>query len=274
MVGGCSPSAGGCGPSAGGVCLSNFPNAAPSSAGARQRSGRWGSANMAASGAQVPNVFGGTTANVPMLPNLDPNVSARVGFVLPPARQAAVDDLRKSSLSSSTRQQGGFPLTSSSAQGSGQSSSPGASAGVLRRHNGVCQRFVVGRCNRGESCRFKHSPVPAADVDAFREACEAKFASLDDDSSSLHGTPIASSVASDTRGGIRLCRNWEADAFCSAMPYCRWRHGNAKEEFARVKALRAKGKGKGKGKSSSSAEASTSTAAVLIGRGPARRLQR
>ena len=139
---------------------------------------------------------------------------------------------------------------------------------VLRRNTGVCQRWVVGKCNRGDACRFKHVSVPSVDVAEFRQACEAKFANVPEDTSSESGSPV--SPGSGVHSGIGVCRNWEAGAFCAAMPFCRWRHGHAKEEHARVKALRAKGKGKGKGKGkekgSSASESGPAAVAVLSGR--------
>ena len=151
----------------------------------------------------------------------------------------------------------------------GPATEPDEVLDVLRRNTGICQRWIVGKCNRGDSCRFKHVPVPAADAAEFKKACEAKFAEALEDSASEPGTPVTPGSAA--HGSIGLCRNWEAGAFCSAMPFCRWRHGGAKEEHARVKALRAKGKGKGKGKAKnpSGAESSVSAAALRLGRRPA-----
>ena len=131
---------------------------------------------------------------------------------------------------------------------------------------GFCQRFVVGKCDRGEACRYKHTPVPAADVTEFRKACAAKFANSGADSSSEPGSPTK--PGSLHRSGVGLCRNWQNGVHCSAMPNCKWRHGHSVEEHARVKALRQKekGKGKGKGLGSTVSDASSSAAAIFIGR--------
>ena len=70
-----------------------------------------------------------------------------------------------------------------------------------------------------------------------------------------------------------MCRNWENKVHCAAMPNCRWRHGPALEELARVKAVRAqekgKGKGRGKGKGTPATETSPSVTAVFLGHRPA-----
>ena len=135
---------------------------------------------------------------------------------------------------------------------------------VLRRNTGFCQRFVVGLCTNGDACRFKHTPLPAVDAAEFKRACLAKYAGASGDSASESGS--LGSESGLRGGGIGLCRNWESKVHCSAMPNCRWRHGESAEELARVKALRAKEKGKGKGKGKGpSAKSSTAAAAMLIG---------
>ena len=133
---------------------------------------------------------------------------------------------------------------------------------VLRRNTGFCQRFFAGVCKRGDACRYKHTPLPAADAAEFKRACIAKYAGAGGDAASESGS--LGSESGLRGGGIGLCRNWEASLPCPAMPDCRWRHGESAEELARVKALRAKEKGKGKGKSPG--PSSAAAAAMLIGR--------
>ena len=135
---------------------------------------------------------------------------------------------------------------------------------VLRRNTGFCQKFVVGLCSSGDACRFKHTPVPAADAAEFKRACLAKYASAGGESASEPGS--LGSEPGLRKPGIGLCRNWEASVHCSNMPNCRWMHGDTPEELARVKALRAKEKGKGKGKGKGPSTKSAAAVATLIGR--------
>ena len=134
---------------------------------------------------------------------------------------------------------------------------------VLRRNTGFCQKFVVGLCSNGDGCRFKHTPLPAADAAEFKRACLAKYASAGGEAASESGS--LGSESGLRGGGIGLCRSWESSVPCPNMPNCRWRHGESAEELARVKALRAKEKGKGKGKGKGPSTKSAAAIAMLIG---------
>ena len=143
---------------------------------------------------------------------------------------------------------------------------------VLRRNKGFCQRFFAGKCTRGESCRYKHTSLPLADAAEFKRACVEKYAGVLVESASDSEAPSSPSSPSKP-STIGMCRNWESNVHCDAMPNCRWRHGPSLQELARVKALRAKekgkGKGRGKGKGTPAAETSPSVTAVFLGRPPA-----
>lgn len=140
---------------------------------------------------------------------------------------------------------------------------------VLRRYQGYCQRHVVGKCKHGTACRFKHEPVPAIDAAAFRDACATKFARSGVDSPSEPGSPVGRPGAqSGARGPtVGVCRNWQSSLPCPALPNCRWRHGNSKEEHARVKALR--DQERAAKQTAATPGTSTSAAAVPIGRAAA-----